>query len=127
MKTTHIIIRYSHLFFAILFVLFAVVQLNDPDAGLWMATYSAAALVSLLSFLGKTNRKVLQACMALTIIGILAMLPNAYTSLLYFDPNLNSEATHTDNVQTEAFKEVGGLLIILGSLIFQYYTVDRNA
>lgn len=36
--------RYVHGFFCVLFVLFTVVQYNDPDAYLWMVIYGSVAV-----------------------------------------------------------------------------------
>ena len=41
--------RLFKIFFGILFVIFAYLQLNDPDSGLWIAIYSFAALACFMS------------------------------------------------------------------------------
>ncbi|MGB0864169.1 MAG: transmembrane 220 family protein [Saprospiraceae bacterium] len=120
-------VKYIHLVFAILFVLFAAVQLNDPDSGIWMSAYSAAAFISILSFLGKMPKKVLLLFMGVVAISIGVMFPNTYSSLINYDPNLipNPEVTHTSDPQTEIFKEVGGLIVILVAFIIQYLTIEE--
>ncbi|MCE7066840.1 transmembrane 220 family protein [Dyadobacter sp. CY326] len=41
--------RLFKIFFGIVFVIFAYLQLNDPDSGLWIAIYSFAALACFMS------------------------------------------------------------------------------
>ena len=120
-------LKYINIVFALSFVLFAIVQWNDPDGMVWMAVYSAAALVSILAFLGRISKKVLLGLIAITFLSVCLVSPEVYASLVNYDPNLLSDPsiTHTDNVQTESFKEVGGLGVILVALVFQYYTVPR--
>lgn len=120
-------LKYLKIVFAISFILFAIVQWNDPDGMIWMAVYSAAALVSVLAFLDKISKKTLLGLIAVTFLSIFLISPDVYASIINYDPNLQPDpkVTHTTNVQTESFKEFGGLGIILMSLIFQYYTVPR--
>jgi hypothetical protein len=120
--------KYIHLVFAILFILFAALQLNDPDSAVWVSAYSAAAFISILSFLGKMPKKVLLLFMGITAISIGVMFPNTYSSLVNYDPSLmpSPEITHTKDPQTEIFKEVGGLFVILGAFIVQYLTIEEK-
>jgi hypothetical protein len=120
--------KYIHLVFAILFILFAALQLNDPDSAVWVSAYSAAAFISILSFLGKMPKKVLLLFMGITAISIGVMFPNTYSSLVNYDPNLmpSPEITHTKDPQTEIFKEVGGLLVILVAFVVQYLTIEEK-
>ena len=120
-------LKYLNIIFALSFVLFAVVQWNDPDGMIWMAVYSSAALVSVLAFLEKVSKKTLLGLIGVTFLSICLISPEVYASLINYNPSLqpNPSVTHTSNVQTESFKEVGGLGVVLVSLIFQYYTVPR--
>ncbi len=117
-------LKYVNLILAIAFVAFAFVQINDPDSGLWIAAYMTAALVSVIAFLEKMPKKVLLGLIGLTLVGVLAFFPNAYTSIIDYDPNLKPDpaVTHTANIQTENLKEIGGLIIILIAFVFQYFT-----
>ena len=121
-------LKYLNIVFALSFVLFAVVQWNDPDGMIWMAVYSGAALVSVLAFLGKISKSILLSLMTITFLSICLISPDVYASLINYNPNLQPDptVTHTDNVQTESFKEVGGLGVVLIALIFQYYTVPKE-
>lgn len=120
-------IKYIHLVFAILFMVFATVQFNDPDGSLWIAAYSSAALASMISFAGKMPKKVLLGLIGVTVFALVMMLPNTYASMINFNPNLphDPSITHTSNVQTESFKEIGGVGMILLSLVIQYLTLPK--
>lgn len=121
-------LKYINLILAIAFIAFAVVQINDPDSGLWIAAYMSAALVSIIAFLERMPKKVLLGLIGLTAIGVLAFFPNAYASIIEYDPNLKPDpsVTHTANVQTENIKEIGGLLVILVAFVFQYFTAKKQ-
>ena len=51
--------RYINLFLALLFALFAVVQLNDPDPWGWVAMYGFVAVVSAFAAFGRYHRYLL--------------------------------------------------------------------
>ncbi len=120
-------LKYINLIFAIAFIGFAAVQLNDPDSGLWMAAYMSAALVSILSFSGKISKKVLLGLIGVSAFSILAFLPNAYSSIIEYDPNFKSHPaiTHLSSIQAENVFEVSGLIVIFVALVFQYFTVRK--
>ena len=121
-------LKYLNIVFALSFIGFAIVQWNDPDGLVWMAVYSAAALVSVVAFLSKISKKVLLGLMTVTFLSICMLSPEVYASLINYNPNLQPDpiVTHTTNIQTESFKEAGGLGVILISLLFQYYTVPKE-
>jgi hypothetical protein len=70
--------RFLALFFAVMFILFAIVQYNDPDPAFWMAIYGYAALVSLMFFLRRFS---LQA----TALGAIAYF---ILAIYYFPSNV---------------------------------------
>ena len=45
--------RFVHLFISIVFLLFALVQWNDPDALIWIIVYLIIALIAFLAFRGR--------------------------------------------------------------------------
>ena len=45
--------KFFNIFFCVVFILFAVVQYNDPDAYLWMPIYLYPALLCYLKFIQK--------------------------------------------------------------------------
>lgn len=64
--------------FALLFLLGAVVQYNDPDALIWILIYCAAAFVSALCALGKISAKVPLMAGIAALIGFLYLYPTDF-------------------------------------------------
>jgi hypothetical protein len=61
---------------ASLFLLFAVVQYNDPDPWLWIAIYLAVALSSGLTSLGRYNRWLAWGTLAAALVWMGFLLPD---------------------------------------------------
>lgn len=59
----------------LLFILFAVVQLNDPDPWLWVAIYGLVAGVSGFAIFQKYNKGVVYLGVAICIIGLAILFP----------------------------------------------------
>ena len=106
----------------VLFILFAVVQLNDPDAALWVGIYLFVADIAGFAIQEKYSIPVLIAALVLGIIGLLYLAPATYEALVQYDPNRSTDPTitHTDNIYTEAIKEFFGLLVALIALGWYY-------
>lgn len=79
--------RYLAIFFTVMFILFAIVQYNDPDPVLWIPIYAYAALMSYLAYRQKYNIPAL-------IAGLIGYLAGA---IYYFPPSvadwINAEET----------------------------------
>jgi hypothetical protein len=73
--------KISAIFWTLLFVVFAIFQINDPDAMVWMLIYGAAALLSLLVFLGKDSRPVLWIALIAFLAGAVMLWPDSYEGL----------------------------------------------
>jgi hypothetical protein len=116
-------LRYLNILMAIIFVLFAALQYNDPDPYIWIPIYGYAATLCYLAFKG---RRLSIAYLA----GILVCL--VYAIYLFTDKNgVVSWAREHDAenlVQTmkatkpwiEESREFGGLLIVIVTLGVNY-------
>jgi len=62
----------------VLFILFALVQLNDPDPWLWVTMYIYVAVMCGMAFLGKYNQPILLAGMLVSIIWAITLSPGVY-------------------------------------------------
>ncbi|HEY8400473.1 MAG TPA: transmembrane 220 family protein, partial [Cytophagaceae bacterium] len=71
--------KYLNLFFAAIFMLFSLVQFNDPDPLLWITLYAYVTAMFVMEFLGKSNRWALAA-------GVLVYFPLA---AYYFPGNIS--------------------------------------
>lgn len=71
--------KYLNLVFASIFLLFALVQFNDPDPLLWVALYGYTAAMFVMAYLGKLNKWALA-------VGVLVYFPLA---AFYFPGNVS--------------------------------------
>ena len=67
--------KYIHFIIAAVFLLFAIVQLNDPDPLLWVLLYGYVGVVALMAGLGRYNRYVLLAGLAAIAIWLIVLIP----------------------------------------------------
>ena len=114
---------------AIIFVLFAALQYNDPDPYIWMPIYLYAAFLCFLAIKHKYSP-------VLYIIGLVVYF--LYASYLFFDKSgvLNWAEQHdAENlVQTmkatkpwiEETREFGGLLIVMIALIINMISLKKQ-
>lgn len=77
--------KYDGLIWAILFMVFGVLQYNDPDSGIWMLIYGAAAVLSLLAYLGKSKSWLYWVMFVASLIGAIALWPAQYEGLTLKD------------------------------------------
>jgi hypothetical protein len=122
--------KYFNLVFAILFVLFAGLQYNDPDPYWWIPIYLYAAVLCWLASRGKYFPKAYLAGIAVYL---------AYAVYLFFtkDGVLDWAREHdAENlVQTmkaekpwiEDTREFGGLLILIVVMLIDFFYSKRKA
>jgi hypothetical protein len=115
------------IFFAVLFLLFAFVQINDPDPALWILIYGAMVYVSIMAFLNRYQTGI----MVVMAAGYLIM------TIIYFDgfstwlgsPNrswLFDDIRKMEYPYIEEAREFLGLLICLAVLVFYFYLSRRK-
>lgn len=106
---------------AILFFVFAVLQVNDPDPLLWICIYCALGIVS-LSFV--LFRKLSKVFASMTLLVILLLWLSYFPELIkWIDadfPSLLGEMK-AENPIVENMREFGGLTIGLIASIFFFY------
>ena len=69
------------IFWTLLFAVFAFYQANDPDSMVWILIYAAAALLSILVFLGKISKPVLWVALIAFLAGAVMLWPSSYEGL----------------------------------------------
>jgi hypothetical protein len=116
--------RYAAIIFFALFLLFAFVQINDPDPVLWVALYLVPAYISYRAFLNKYNTEVLTTLIALYLAiafnSLLAM--TAYEG--FFTEGAGMEMK-TNN--QELVREASGIFIcVFVFVIYLIYASRRN-
>jgi hypothetical protein len=68
--------RYLHLAVALLFILFAYWQLNDPDAWAWIAMYLSVAVVAGLAAFDRVWRPLIYAALVAAAVGLIFFIPD---------------------------------------------------
>ena len=114
MKITNIIL-------SILFVLFAIVQYNDPDPWLWIALYLFMALISGLAAANMYPSWVIRGGMLGCVIGLGMLLPD-FIDWLNTGAESITQSMKAEQPHIELTREFFGLLICaltLGFLLWQ--------
>lgn len=111
---------------AILFLIFALLQLNDPDPWLWVVIYGAVAVACGATALGRCAPKVILGGILLTILGIGWYLPDFIN---WLENGMNSITTSmkADTPHVELVRECLGLVLVLVTLIWLYWSGKRSS
>lgn len=109
--------KITNLILSVLFVVFTVVQYNDPDPLSWMVAYGFMALLFGFAAAQKTNKKILVGTFLLFVIWSIIFIPDFIFWLKNGSPSIASEMK-TDEPHIELVREFLGLIICLGGLTF---------
>lgn len=74
--------RYAAFFLAFIFLVFGILQYNDPDPYIWMPVYGIAALISFGMAFNRINTTILIVAMILYFIGAVYMWPSSYEGIV---------------------------------------------
>jgi hypothetical protein len=100
---------------ALVFLLSAAVQHNDPDPIPWMALYGAAAVLGVVTALGRAGRSVgvIAALLGgISLVWVLTLAPSLVTFVSTPRPEgLSYTMKAGDTVEEEA-REAGGLVLV---------------
>ena len=110
---------------AIVFLLSAYVQLNDPDPWLWVAIYGLVAGISIAAIFKKYNITLVYIGIAICIIGVGILFPELIDWIKMGTPNI-AETMKTDRPYIEFVREFFGLLITLGAFVFHYFQIKKQ-
>ncbi len=111
---------------AVLFVVFAVVQLNDPDPWLWVLMYGFIAVICGMAFMGIYYKPVLIAGMLVSVVWAITLSPGVYD---WFANNSFSDIFQQmapNKIFIETARECFGLLIAFAVLLFQYKQAKKH-
>ena len=105
---------------AVLFVLFAFVQINDPDPVIWILIYGAMAVICVLAMFAFYPRKFLIGLVVLFVLyslvfvsGVIEWLKQDNKAALFDD------VAKMQHLYIEEAREFLGLLICIAVLVFQ--------
>lgn len=119
MKVTNIIL-------GVLFIIFAILQLNDPDPILWVLLYGLVALISLMAAFGKFSKVLISGGILACVIWMLALVPEVVDWIQKGMPNIAGEMK-AKSPHIEFTREFLGLLIAGLALLFQYRSQKKNS
>lgn len=111
---------------AILFVVFAVVQFNDPDPWIWVLMYGYVAVMCGMAFMGIYNKSVLIAGMLVSVIWAITLSPGVYDWFANHNTAEIFENMAPNKVFIETARECFGLLIAFGVLLFQFRQAKKK-
>lgn len=117
--------KWINLVLALAFLLFALVQYNDPDPWGWMAVYLMVAAVSAFSAFGKSNRYVVYAGLGVVIIWAGFILPEFINWINMGMPNI-VESMKAETPYVEFTREFLGLVLCAAALVWQLVTQKRR-
>ena len=111
---------------AVLFIIFALLQLNDPDPWLWVAIYGAIGILCGATALGRYAPKIILGGILLTIFGIGWYIPHLMD---WLENGMNSITTSmkADTPYVELVRESLGLVLVLVTLIWLYWSGKRSS
>ena len=101
---------------AILFLLFSIFQLNDPDGFTWVVLYGYVAIMAALAVFGKYNLAFLIPGVTIFALYFIYLIPSAIEFMASGDNLMDRMAP--EKVYIERSREAGGLLLGLVALIF---------
>ncbi|MEO1261279.1 MAG: transmembrane 220 family protein [Bacteroidota bacterium] len=116
--------KVTNLILAVVFLLFAYFQVNDPDPYLWMLLYFFLAAVCLFSAYGRRNKYIIWMGIAGCTIWIFLLLPEFINWINMGMPNIAGQMK-AEEPHIEFTREFLGLGICLAVLFWQLRKVKR--
>lgn len=104
----------------VIFILFAVVQYNDPDPYIWAPIYLFCAWVCGYAAMGKYNKMAILIGLIPISIYMLFYIPDFIDWVKMGMPSI-VETMKAEKSYVELTREFGGLVICVGVLVFQYF------
>lgn len=110
--------RFIHLLIAIIFVLFAYWQINDPDPFGWIVIYLGVSAIAIANFLGRDISWLSLVGLAATFFGLVLLLPDFFSWLADGMPSITG-SMHAESLYIELVREFLGFL--LAGAAYAYY------
>ena len=115
-----------NLVLAVIFLMFTVVQLNDPDWEFWTAFYLSVTLICAFAAFGKRNRWVILLVMAVCVYELSTLVGPFVEWIKEGMPSITG-AMKASSPFVELVREFLGVAIAMAALIFQYTRVRFHA
>ena len=119
--------KYLSIFFALMFLVFAALQVNDPDPILWIVIYGIMAVVSVMAIFDSYNRKFLLGLAVLFMVYMIFLFPGVAQWLKHDDKRvLFDDGMKMQYLYIEESREFLGLLICLFVLAIYFFRSIRR-
>lgn len=112
--------RYFALFGSIMFVLFALLQINDPDPYLWIPAYLLPAGLSLMVFRGSFPKYALPIAALIYLLFSIATFPPSLSQWIKDELNNSSLSMKTPSME-EARESLGSMICFVFLAIYYIY------
>lgn len=117
-ETLYLIHRIGALVLGLIFVLFAVFQINDPDPVFWISAYMVAATICVFTFFKKSTRILPLVAMIGYIIGVIWFWPGAWEGVALQD---GMKTTNIENARESLGMGICAVSMVYMSLIGFFY------
>jgi Transmembrane family 220, helix len=111
--------------FCIIFILFAVVQYNDPDPLLWVPIYLFPAATCAYAAMGKYNKTMILIGLIPLTLFMLSYVP-AFVDWVKMGMPSVVETMKAEKPFVELTREFGGLVICVAVMGFQYFKAVKQ-
>lgn len=109
----------------ILFILFAIVQLNDPDPLKWIILYGGVAVISILGAFGRYNRWFIWSGLSVCLIWLLTLVPDLMDWINMGMPSITEEMK-AEEQHVELTREFFGVLVSGFALGWHLYASKKR-
>jgi len=106
------------LLIGLIFLIFALVQYNDPDPWSWIIMYGAISLIAIFSAFGFYSRWVVYLALAVSLIWMVILFPGFWKWLRYEPVDALLYGMSPDKMYIEESREFLGLLMGAAGLLF---------
>jgi len=110
--------KFVHVIMALLFVITAALQLNDPDPLYWVTVYLAAGVVAVAAFRGRFLKTLSKVSIGLALAGLLISIPGTGEYFGADDYGSIYGGMSAEKPYIESAREFGGLFIAVAYLVF---------
>ena len=111
--------------FGLVFIIFSLVQYNDPDPVGWILIYAAIALLCFLSVFGIYRKWIAYSVLAISAIWMITLFPSLWQWLRYEPADALIYGMSPDKMYIEESREFLGLLMG-ASCIFYIIGINRD-
>ena len=117
--------RYWALFWSLIFISFAAVQLNDPDPIIWTGFYLLTAAAHLMHFLKRYRSIAHLTLMSIALLWSFIYLPEMIEWLSEHDLADLARSMKAEEAYIEGSREYLGLMIVFISLIIPWFRLRK--